>query len=112
MERRNFLISGLALGALSGCVADRPAVLHAASARGVPSTWAGVKAEFGLAPDLAHMSGFFLASHPRVVREALELHRRGLDANPLEYLEKQCLTLEPAVRAAASGYFGVRPDDL
>jgi selenocysteine lyase/cysteine desulfurase len=114
MDRRDFLIAGgLAVGAraLTGCVTDRAAA-QPTGARGVPTTWAGVKAEFGLAPDLTHMSGFFLASHPRVVREALEAHRRGLDANPFEYVEKQSLQLEPAVRAAAAEYFGVKPDDL
>src|SRR5215470_1110217 len=95
LRRRDFLVrSGLALGgtALLGSVegraeardSEKPA---AAAAPPKVGSWAEVKAEFGLAPGLAHMAGFFLASHPRVVRDAIEANRRGLDANPIEYLE-------------------------
>src|SRR5215831_16976932 len=90
MRRRTFLVGGglaFGAGALSSCSPARPAAVNAAAVRGAPTTWADVKAEFNLAPDLAHMTGFFLASHPRVVRDALDAHRRALDADPVGYVD-------------------------
>jgi isopenicillin-N epimerase len=54
--------------------------------RGDLSTWQGVRAQFIVDPDLVHMAGLLLAAHPRLVREAIARHRRGLDENPTEYL--------------------------
>jgi selenocysteine lyase/cysteine desulfurase len=72
-----------------------------------------VRAEFDrAAPDRIHMSSFFLASHPRAVREAIEAHRNGLDNDPIDYIEGNAAKLEIAVRAAAAGYLGANPDDL
>ena len=47
-------------------------------------SWDAVREQFNLARDLIHMAGFFLASHPRPVRDAIDAHRRGLDDNPIE----------------------------
>jgi isopenicillin-N epimerase len=79
----------------------------------VLGTWEAVRAEFDrAAPDHMHMASFFLVSHPRAVREAIERHRNGLDADPLGYIENNVGTLERAVRTAASGYLACNPDDL
>src|SRR5205814_1604980 len=48
-------------------------------------SWEQFRASFNLAHDLIHMSGFFLASHPKPVRDAIEEHRRRFDENPIEY---------------------------
>src|SRR5262249_55889945 len=74
--------------------------------------WAAIKAEFNLGPDLAHMAGFFLVSHPRAVREAIDAHRRGLDESPYEYIEANIARIETAQRAAAADYAGVAPHEL
>src|SRR5215470_10261350 len=91
LRRRDFLVrSGLALGSTALLGAESRAEAKRTEPAAAPpkvGAWPEVKAEFGLAPGLAHMSGFFLASHPRVVRDAIEANRRGLDANPIEYLE-------------------------
>lgn len=50
------------------------------------SDWSGVRARFDADPDLVHMAGMLLSTHPRSVREAIAEHRRGLDDNPTEYL--------------------------
>src|SRR5829696_8784891 len=97
MDRRDFLVgTGAALGALplAACTRARPAsapvpAAPAAAPSAAPALtgWAAVRADFdGLAGGLAHMASFFLASHPRPVKEAIERYRRALDENPLEYL--------------------------
>lgn len=60
----------------------------AATAPPAPGDWAAVKALFDLAPDRLHFASFYLASHPRPVREAIEGHRRSLDADPFETVEQ------------------------
>jgi selenocysteine lyase/cysteine desulfurase len=57
------------------------------------------------------MAGFFLASHPRAVRDAIDRHRRGLDDNPFEYVEQHVAEREAAVRDAVAAYGGGSPDD-
>jgi selenocysteine lyase/cysteine desulfurase len=57
------------------------------------------------------MTSFLLASHPRPVRLAIERHRRGLDANPHEYLEREP-ALDERVLAAAARYVGGAPGEL
>ena len=83
LTRRNFLVSGslsLAAGALS------PLLVQAAKSK--PSTpadlkdWESVRREFELTPDYIHLALFFLASHPRPVRQAIEQYREKIDANP------------------------------
>jgi isopenicillin-N epimerase len=114
MDRRQFLIrTGAALGAsLLAGVADPRLVRPDAQPQRQLETWEAVRAQFSLSPDLIHMAGFFLASHPAPVREAIERHRRGLDADPigywLEHEEKQ----EAAVLKAAADYLGAAPADI
>ena len=90
LTRRNFLISGslsLAAGALS------PLLVQAEKAK--PSTptdfgdWESVRQEFELAPDYIHLALFYLASHPRPVRQAIEQYRAKIDANPFVALTAQ-----------------------
>lgn len=58
------------------------------------------------------MAGFLLASHPRPVADAIEMHRRGFDDDPATYLEHNAGTQERAVRKAAATYCGGAPDDV
>jgi selenocysteine lyase/cysteine desulfurase len=71
-----------------------------------PSDWGSVRDQFPLNPDLRHFAAFVLASHPRPVAEAIERHRRGLDADVEGYLLEAEQDNEMAVRAAASRYLG------
>jgi selenocysteine lyase/cysteine desulfurase len=45
-----------------------------------------VRADFEAAPDLIHMAGLLLATHPKRVRDAIDEHRRRLNENPAGYL--------------------------
>src|SRR5262245_13899623 len=70
---------------------------------GPNASWAQIRAQFDLAPGVTQLTAFLLASHPRPVRAAIDRHRRGLDANPHGYLERQPLFEDQVLRAAA-GY--------
>jgi selenocysteine lyase/cysteine desulfurase len=121
MNRRDFLVrTGLALGA-GVLAADFPfsKVLAEPSQPGHPAAplarldnWDSVRNQFTLARDLIHMSGFFLASNPTPVREAIDAHRRALDENPIGYVLDHEERLEAKVLRAASDYMGVNPTDI
>src|SRR5213596_2223306 len=90
LTRRNFLIRGslsLAAGAFSSLLVEaetkEPAHVDF-------KDWESVRREFELSPDYIHLSLFFLASHPRPVRRAIEQYRARIDADPL-------LTVEGAI---------------
>lgn len=74
--------------------------------------WQFVRAQFDLARDYVHLSSFFLASHPRPVREAIEQHRRGIDDNPLLYAEPRLFAMPWPTHVAAAEYLGGKPDEV
>src|SRR5262245_57311831 len=80
------------------------------------SDWAKVRNQFNLVPGTLHFSQFFLVSHPRPVREAIEKYRRMLDADPFSTIEKY-MPLEgggiPAeMTRSASEYIGGHPEEV
>lgn len=113
MQRRDFLArAGWALGAAAVAGGEhRPA-----AAAGMPGSglgdWEAVRGEFELTRDRIHLSTFFLAAHPRPVREAIERHRRGFDADPLGYFHETADQAQGDVLAAASEYLAVSPTDI
>jgi selenocysteine lyase/cysteine desulfurase len=89
LNRRDFVATvGLSLvgGATSRkALADAQA---AAPAVDGSSDWAAVKAQFDLlTPEWLHFSQFYIVSHPKPVREAIERHRGNLDKNPFTTVE-------------------------
>jgi selenocysteine lyase/cysteine desulfurase len=96
LTRRNFLINGslsFAAGAFS------PLLVQAKAKESAPANlkeWDSVRREFELAPGYIHLALFFLASHPRPVRQAIEQYRAKIDANPL-------LTVESAIFEPVAG---------
>jgi selenocysteine lyase/cysteine desulfurase len=113
VNRRAFLVrTGLLLGAgaLAGAL---PAVSRLASAA-MPTldSWEAIRGQFALSPDFIHMTGFLLASHPAPVREAIEMHRRGLDANPAHYWGDNEEQFEADVLRAAADYLEAAPTDI
>jgi len=103
LGRRGLLAAGLATGvaALTACTTERPA----AEPRFDPADWDSVRALFPLDPDLVQLAAFVLAAHPRPVRDAIERHRRGLDADTEAYLHSHG-TAEEDLRATAAAYLG------
>ncbi|HEU4503291.1 MAG TPA: aminotransferase class V-fold PLP-dependent enzyme [Nitrospira sp.] len=114
IDRRRFLVrSGLALSA--ALLPPEIFPLSQASALAKPSKtsdWQAVRDHFPLSRGLIHLAGFFLASHPTPVREAIERHRAGLDADPIGYWLGHEKKQEAAVLQAAAGYLGVDPTEI
>jgi len=88
------------------------------------SDWSVVRAQFDLSPLFLHFSQFYFVSHPRPVRESIELYRRMLDANPFSTVEHGMgldamlgaqtteVSFPVRVQRAAAEYIGGRPDDI
>ena len=101
--RRAGLVAGTGvLAGLAGCEPDRPQDRPSQAA--ATSGWAGVRAQFELDPGKRHFAAFVLASHPRPVAEAIERHRRGLQADADGYLEDHGQRLDRQARSAAAEY--------
>jgi selenocysteine lyase/cysteine desulfurase len=76
-----------------------------------------VRAQFDLDPTYTHLGLFFIASHPRPVREAIEAYRRKIDANPFlavdrSMFEKPENHIPTKVCNAIASYIGGKPDDI
>jgi len=117
-SRRAFLaFNGAALG-----TSLIPGSLLAALEKHTPAMpklddWTKVRAQFRLAPDYAHLSGFYIASHPAPVRGAIEAFRLALDENPFLVVERGMFesaaeNLQLRVREDAAAYLGGRADEI
>jgi len=98
------------LASANGAALAGPPGLRHARALGDLSDWDAVRDLFALSPDRVHMSAMLIASHPAPVREAIERHRDGLDADLVGYLETNGDRLTEASREAAAvvGQFKIR----
>jgi isopenicillin-N epimerase len=116
MDRRGFLVRtglGFAASALavSGGGGERADAGVELWAQGIED-WEAVRGLFAVDPQLLHFGGLYLASHPLPVRQAIEMHRRGLDENPVEYLHTVGPQAEAAVLRAAAAYLGGDARDI
>jgi isopenicillin-N epimerase len=118
VSRRTFLATAGAATA----AALAPGRLLAAVQKHTPpapdlSSWAAVKALFPLARDKAHFAGFYIASHPKPVADAIAAFRRALDENPYLEVEQRMFASETEnvlrdVCRSAATYLGARPDEI
>ena len=90
VTRKQLLAGGAAL-ALAGC--------------GGSKQDAGGQARGGPRPRYRHFDAFLFAAHGKPVRDAIERHRRGLDAGAAAYLHEHQGELERAVASAAASYW-------
>ena len=125
LNRRDFVASvGLSLvaGAASrAAAANEPVAVPAVDGS---SDWDAVRAQFNLAPDWLHLSQFYIVSHPKPVRDAIERYRRMLDSQPFttvehgmgfdEFLgeEAQQEPFPVRVQQAAAAYIGGKPEEV
>ena len=119
MDRRQFITAATAGGAAaltlgysqsSGAQSNQAQTPTAVPDRN--SSWEQIKGQFEIEFGMVQMTSFYLASHPKPVREAIDRHRRGLDLNSVAYIHENVGRLERAVRDAASSYMGVKADEL
>ena len=68
--------------------------------------------EFELDPAYRHFDAFLFAPHSKPVREAIERHRKGLDAGAAAYLQEHEEALDAAVAEAGARYLSVNAADL
>ena len=124
LNRRDFVASvGWSFLASAAARADAPKPAAAAGAENF-SDWSQVRTQFDLSPEWLHFSQFYIVSHPRPVREAIERYRRMLDANPFATVEhgmgfaaflgqqSQDVAFPVRVQQAAAQYLGGRPDEV
>jgi selenocysteine lyase/cysteine desulfurase len=116
MDRRNFLQnSGLVMGA--------SLILPALSCETKPNqqldslaesfeSWDDIRKQFNLMPNRIHMTQMLLASHPAVVRKAIEMHRNEFDKNPTEYWEHNFIAMEERVLKSAAMYLNVSAQEI
>ena len=77
--------------------------------------WQALRQQFDLDPAYLHFCNFLLASHPRVVTEAIARFRTRLDQNPGEMVDwdrEELWGYENQVRAWAGRYFAVQPGQV
>jgi selenocysteine lyase/cysteine desulfurase len=117
LTRRNFLLRGslsLAAGAFSSVLVEAKPTENAPADF---KDWPSVRRQFDLAPDYIHLALFYLASHPRPVREAIEQYRANIDANPLITVENALFqqsdeNIPSQVCRAIAKYIGGYPQDI
>lgn len=111
--RRGFLVrTGVALSAAILAEACSHALASQQAPRNTFTNWEDLRAQFPLSSHLIHLAAFFLASHPTPVREAIERHRAGLDADPIGYWVDHEEKQEAKVLRAAADYLGADPTDI
>ncbi|MFZ3013188.1 MAG: aminotransferase class V-fold PLP-dependent enzyme, partial [Nitrospira sp.] len=111
--RRGFLVrTGLTLSAAVLAGAQPRVFAEQATSSSRLKSWEDLRAQFPLSPQLIHLAAFFLASHPTPVREAIERHRSGLDADPIGYWFEHEEKQEARVLQAAAEYLGGNPIDI
>jgi len=88
LNRRDF-VATMGLSLVGSAVSRAAAANEAAAIPAVDgnSDWAAVRAQFDLAPDWMHFAQFYIVSHPKPVREAIERFRDQLDKHPFTTVE-------------------------
>ena len=122
LSRRKFLIGS---GTLAAATTLRPGNLLAALERQTlnppalspAKDWASIRSQFPLVRDYLHFASFFLVSHPRPVRAAIEDFRRALDANPFFVVvhgmfESEAENLQRKVCKEIAPYLDAEPTEI
>ena len=116
INRRHFLINtGIAAAAGAISAVGQNSVLKSApeNAANNLQNWENVRAQFdSISREYIHLSSFFLVSHPRLVREAIEKYRRAIDENPFLFVEQNIMEMPPKIQAAVAEYIGGKPEEI
>lgn len=115
LTRRSFLLSA-ACGATTAALPSNMKAENDPAGVFNPHDWHSVRAQFSLSPDYIHLTGFYIVSHPRPVRDAIERYRRAIDENPFLTVElglfgKREDKISTRVCEAAAAYAGGKHDE-
>ncbi|HXE80409.1 MAG TPA: aminotransferase class V-fold PLP-dependent enzyme [Vicinamibacterales bacterium] len=112
VPRRGFLArTGLVLAA-SASAACRLSETHPVPVRSPAGEWEGIRGEFEASSELTDLSALLIASHPRIVRDAIERYRKEIDRQPTLFLQRHNRRLQADARKAAARYLAAHPDDI
>ena len=113
MDRRKFLsATGTALGASAILPLSCKNIADKKDFTKGESIWESVRSDFELTREGIQMAQFLLASHPRSVRNAIEMHRTQLDRDPSEYWHDERRNRINDVLNSASLYLECDPTEL
>ncbi|WP_113700566.1 aminotransferase class V-fold PLP-dependent enzyme [Nonomuraea lactucae] len=110
LNRRALLGAG-ALAGVAACASTPSPPFPSKAPPFEPKDWASVRAQFTLDPGLAHFSAFVLAPAPALVRETIQRHRAGLDADP-HYLPRGDPAPDLTIRRTAARFLGGEPGQI
>src|SRR5215210_4566443 len=108
---RRELLMGTGLAVAAGAISSARGWSGASDAISA-GDWPAVRAQFAFSNEFIQMSAMLISSHPKPVRDAIEEHRRAMDANPLTYLFQNNRRLQDAARTAAGQYLGVSASEI
>lgn len=119
ITRRDFLLQ-TSIAVAAGAVAPADAISQVSTPSQAQSSlmnWQAVRDQFELSRDYIHMASFYLTSHPKPVRDAIEKYRRLIDKNPHEFVEHALFSPEHEnlyLRATseAAKYLGGKPEHV
>jgi selenocysteine lyase/cysteine desulfurase len=115
ISRRNFLsAAGISIAANA---LHTTHILASANPSGDPQNWSMIRDQFDLGNDHIHLASFFLSSHPRPVREAIERYRKSIDRNPFQVVEHGLFgsggeSMTDKVKKAAAEYLVAKPEEI
>jgi selenocysteine lyase/cysteine desulfurase len=116
INRRHFLIkTGVAVAAGTFSAVGQNSVMKSIpeSVAGNLQNWRDVREQFdAVSRDYIQLSSFFLASHPRPVREAIEKYRRAIDDNPFLFIESNIFEMPGRIQASVAEYTGGKPEEV
>ena len=116
MLRRKFL-SSLGVGVGTSLLASKNLLAGTNAASNyrssiAPADWTTLREIFPLTKKYIQLSTFLLASHPKPVADAIEMHRRGLDENPADYWHERFETIEHDIAKVAAQYMGGKAENI
>lgn len=120
LSRRRVIIGGtlsMAAGALAPALTFAERLRPSLSIPPDLTDWDTVRQQFDLEPEYIHLGLFYLTSHPRPVRTAIEGLRKRLDRNPFLTVERGMFEdnhpkFYQAVTGALGRYTGTDPNDI
>jgi len=117
MLRRDFL-NGLGLSVVGAGLLSGTTGVGAAQSTHEPSSiikagdWKALRSLFPLTRKYIQLSTFLLASHPKPVSDAIEMHRRALDENPSDYWHHHFETIDREISQVAAQYMGGQAENI